>query len=48
MESASVWDRVGALVYLAFIRITLQFYFAIVSMSQDITSGSRADDASRR
>jgi hypothetical protein len=36
MESASVWDRVGALVYLAFIRITLQFYFAIVPMAQDI------------
>lgn len=27
---------VGALVYLAFIRMTLEFYFAIVRMSQDI------------
>jgi hypothetical protein len=27
---------IGALVYLAFIRMTLEFYFAIVRMSQDI------------
>jgi hypothetical protein len=36
MESASVRDTCGALVYLAFIRMTSKLYFAIVRISQDI------------
>ena len=31
-----IFGAIGAIVYLAFIRMTLEFYFAIVRMSEDI------------